>query len=89
MIPLLVDWLPVAEILVADRVSLEAALAFKKLGMELPETDDNQNEPKKIDGVPAVTALLPTRKQEIAAMAFNIAGAQLRDIEQVDLEYGI
>ena len=42
-----------AEILVADRVSLEATMAFKKLGMDMPETDDNPNEPKKIDGVPA------------------------------------
>jgi len=88
-LPLLSDWLPVAEILVADRVSLEATMAFKKLGMDMPETDDNPNEPKKIDGVPAVTAMLPSRKTEICAMAFNIAGAPLRDIEHVELEYGI
>ena len=88
-LPLLSDWLPVAEILVADRVSLEATMAFKKLGMDMPETDDNPNEPKKIDGVPAVTAMLPLRKTEICAMAFNIAGAPLRDIEHVELEYGI
>ena len=89
LLPLLTDWLPVAEILVADRVSLEATMAFKKLGMDMPETDDNPNEPKKIDGVPAVTAMLPGRKTEICAMAFNIAGAPLRDIEHVELEYGI
>jgi len=89
LLPLLTDWLPVAEILVADRVSLEATMAFKKLGMNMPETDDNPNEPKKIDGVPAVTAMLPGRKTEICAMAFNIAGAPLRDIEHVELEYGI
>ena len=88
-VPLLTDWLPVAEVLVADRVSLEASIAFKKLGMDMPETEDNPNEPKKIDGVPAVTAMLPARKTEICAMAFNIAGAPLRDIEHVDLEYGI
>ena len=29
------------------------------------------------------------KKTEICAMAFNIAGAPLRDIEHVDLEYGI
>lgn len=88
-VPLLTDWLPVAEVLVADRVSLETSIAFKKLGMDMPETEDNPNEPKKIDGVPAVTAMLPARKTEICAMAFNIAGAPLRDIEHVDLEYGI
>jgi len=88
-VPLLTDWLPVAEVLVADRVSLEASIAFKKLGMDMPEAEDNPNEPKKIDGVPAVTAMLPARKTEICAMAFNIAGAPLRDIEHVDLEYGI
>ena len=41
-VPLLTDWLPVAEVLVADRVSLEASIAFKKLGMDMPETEDSE-----------------------------------------------
>ena len=89
LLPLLTDWLPVAEILVADRVSLEATMAFKKLGMDMPETDDNPNEPKKLDGVPAVTAMLPGQKNEICAMAFNIAGAALRGMQPVEVEQGV
>ena len=46
-VPLLTDWLPVAEVLVADRVSLEASIAFKKLGMDMPETEDNPNSLRK------------------------------------------
>jgi hypothetical protein len=86
-IGVLCDWLPVCEVVVADRKAYEAGLFFKKQGMAVPETELLSVDNAQIEGVPAVRMMLPKYEEHVAAMAFVMAG--VKDLNMDDIEYGL
>lgn len=81
------DWLPVCEVVVADRKAYEAQMFFKKQGMSVPETETQTLENAQIEGVPAVRMMLPKYEQHVAAMAFVMSG--VKDLNMDEVEYGL
>lgn len=81
------DWLPVCEVVVADRKAYEAQMYFKKQGMAVPETEQMSLESAQIEGVPAVRMMLPKYEEHVAAMAFVMAGA--KELNMSEIEYGL
>lgn len=86
---MLSDWLPIAEVVIVDKVQYEAQLFFKKNEMDIPETELTQQQAAQFDGVPAMRAVLPSMGAEILAMAVTMAGPVLKDVNTEELEYGI
>lgn len=87
VVGVLSDWLPVCEVVVADRKAYEAQMFFKKQGMSVPETDTQTLESAQIEGAPAVRMMLPNYKEHVAAMAFVMSG--VKDLNMDEIEYGI
>ena len=86
-IGVLSDWLPICEVVVADKKAYEASLFFKKQGMSVPETELQTLNNVQIEGVPAVRMMLPKYEEHVAAMAFVLAG--VKDLNMADMEYGL
>jgi hypothetical protein len=86
-IAVLSDWLPICEVVVADRKAYEAGLFFKKQGMSVPETELQALENAQVEGVPAVRMMLPKYEDQVAAMAFVMAG--VKDLNMQEVEYGL
>jgi len=86
-IGVLSDWLPVCEVVVADRKAYEAQMFFKKQGMSVPETEQVSLESAQIEGVPAVRMMLPKYEEHVAAMAFVMSG--VKELNMADIEYGL
>lgn len=86
-IAVLSDWLPICEVVVADRKAYEAGLFFKKQGMAVPETELQALENAQVEGVPAVRMMLPKYEDQVAAMAFVMAG--VKDLNMQEVEYGL
>jgi len=86
-IGVLSDWLPICEVVVADKKAYEASLFFKKQGMSVPETELQTLNNVQIEGVPAVRMMLPKHEEHVAAMAFVLAG--VKDLNMADMEYGL
>ena len=56
--PVLSDWLPVCEVIVADKQQYEARKFFKENNMDIPETEQQSVSAEQIEGVPAIKACL-------------------------------
>ena len=86
-VAVLSDWLPICEVVVADKKAYEASLFFKKNGMSVPETEFQTLNKVQIEGVPAVRMMLPRHEEYVAAMAFVLAG--VKDLNMDVMEYGL
>lgn len=87
--PILSDWLPVCEVIVADKQQYEAKKFFKENGMEIPETETQQISNEQIEGVPAIRAAVPQLGNDIIAMATAMAGSNARNVPINELEFGV
>ena len=87
--PVLSDWLPVCEVIVADRLQYEAKKFFKENGMEIPVTDQVGLSSEQIEGVPAIRAVIPTLADDIIAMAAAMGGSTARNVPVSELEFGV
>jgi len=85
----LCDWLPIAEVVVADKQAYEAKKFFKSIGSDIPETEQLSASSDQIEGVPAIKAKLPAMKEEAIGMAYLMAGSVVKDVPFAELEFGV
>jgi hypothetical protein len=74
--PVLSDWLPVCEVIVADKQQYEARKFFKENNMDIPETEQQSVSAEQIEGVPAIKAAVPKLGADLLAMAAAMAGLE-------------
>ena len=87
--PVLSDWLPVCEVIVADKQQYEARKFFKENNMDIPETEQQAVSAEQIEGVPAIKAAVPRLGTDLLAMASAMAGSNVRNVEVSELEIGV
>ena len=75
--PVLSDWLPICEVVVADRQQYEAKQFFKANDMDIPETEQQSVSAEQIEGVPAIRAVIPGLGPDVVAMAHAMAGSSV------------
>jgi hypothetical protein len=88
-IAVLGDWLPICEVVVADKRAYEAQKFFKENGMTIPETEQQAVTAEQIEGVPAIKAMIPCLGPDIIGMTHAMAGAAVKDVDVSELEFGI
>jgi len=68
----------------------QAQKFFRDNDMTIPETDQVPlTAGDQIEGVPAITSVLPSLGPEVAGMAFAMAGSKVKDIPMEQLEFGV
>ena len=87
--PVLSDWLPVCEVIVADKQQYEARKFFKENNMDIPETEQQSVSAEQIEGVPAIKAAVPKLGADLLAMAAAMAGSNARNVDVSELEFGV
>ncbi|ACO65726.1 predicted protein [Micromonas commoda] len=85
----LCDWLPIAEVVVADKQAYEAKKFFRSVGSDIPETEQQAVGADQIEGVPAIKAKLPGMREEAVGMAYLMAGSVVKDVPFEELEFGV
>ena len=88
-IAVLGDWLPICEVVVADKRAYEAQKFFKENNMTIPETEQQSVTAEQIEGVPAIKAMIPCLGPDIIGMTHAMAGAAVKDVDVSELEFGI
>lgn len=87
--PVLSDWLPICEVVVADRQQYEAKQFFKANDMDIPETEQQSVSAEQIEGVPAIRAVIPGLGPDVVAMAHAMAGSSVKNAPAHELEFGV